>query len=309
MRHLLIFLACCSLAFGVYVSPAEDTVHFVGHNQGWTEGATLVTNGTFTTDFTGWTEHTAVGVTIDTNTCKFTDAGGGGNFYIGQDIVNTVGKVYRLSYDVTANTGVAEGEFVLPATCLFGAKADLGITNRVTLKNCVINAKYVGLSSGAMVKNSFFYGGTWGCFSVGGNASLFNCIFYNQTEACIYNNALEGDLAVNNIFVTLAANDTAIYSAPTGGNVNAGSSNNLAWTSAGVALTTPFYSALTDKTHEIFLPNTIEADPQFVDPSTGDFRLKSNSPALKAGFKDFFGKSTNIGVNNEPRSRSDWVWR
>ena len=679
MRHLLIFLACCSLAFGVYVSPAEDTVHFVGHNQGWTEGATLVTNGTFTTDFTGWTEHTAVGVTIDTNTCKFTDAGGGGNFYIGQDIVNTVGKVYRLSYDVTANTGVAEGEFVLPATCLFGAKADLGITNGTTyvyhllatnaaptydirlelaaagagdtisIDNLTVqlwyshtlagggiamadNANfidadgeidltkvmgtsgellltesgasvtddgatvtigttadpdayadgllvnvdfsgsddfdgsyvctfgtnsitfadptitgtetggtatvYVGgawpsitsaqdddstlcasgaafynrtflcnegevnpsgviLSSGgsaaasvyrsfvgfhtacyvdvldgdtlgvivsdedagqikhimttdghaygamAMLRNDEFnvdvngayyqeidadgaavdvitvggdnielrnfkihnnskassyacigadssnnnnlsfvdcwfdtayqpidevnvgddaawisftscyfgkdmvtltlddaFGGRYlactfnadlltgfehgsgstinQCFFYSGNygmiifdfLSVYNCVFYGQTTACIIgNSAADAVLSNNNIFMPLATADYAIYCNTAGGTINQSSTNNLAWSVAGAKLTTPFYNALTASPSEIFLPNTIEADPQFVDVTTGDFRLKSNSPALKAGFKDFFGKSTNIGVNNEPRSRSDWVWR
>ena len=32
------------------------------------------------------------------------------------------------------------------------------------------------------------------------------------------------------------------------------------------------------------ITNTIEENPMFVDPANGDFRLKSDSPALKLGF-------------------------
>jgi len=163
--------------------------------------------------------------------------------------------------------------------------------------------------SGSTINQCFFYSGNYGMI-IFDFLSVYNCVFYGQTTACIIgNSAADAVLSNNNIFMPLATADYAIYCNTAGGTINQSSTNNLAWSVAGAKLTTPFYNALTASPSEIFLPNTIEADPQFVDVTTGDFRLKSNSPALKAGFKDFFGKSTNIGVNNEPRSRSDWVWR
>jgi len=39
-----------------------------------------------------------------------------------------------------------------------------------------------------------------------------------------------------------------------------------------------------DKGHDI---HSVFADPMFVDPANGDYRVKPESPALKLGFKNF----------------------
>lgn len=60
---------------------------------------------------------------------------------------------------------------------------------------------------------------------------------------------------------------------------------------------------------------SVEADPKFVSPQTGDFRLKSGSPAINRGqadeiykiFKDRFGIDIRVSVNGVARPQGE-VW-
>lgn len=70
--------------------------------------------------------------------------------------------------------------------------------------------------------------------------------------------------------------------------------NNCYWDSAGrdVTLVGKKLSDWQKETgHD---KNSIIADPLFVDPKNGDFRLKANSPALKIGFKPFDFSKTGV---------------
>jgi hypothetical protein len=53
--------------------------------------------------------------------------------------------------------------------------------------------------------------------------------------------------------------------------------------------------------------NGIEADPLFVNPQTNDFRLRSDSPALETGFKQF--DLSKAGLHTGHRPDPSWLGR
>lgn len=50
------------------------------------------------------------------------------------------------------------------------------------------------------------------------------------------------------------------------------------------------------------LSETLEVDPEFVDPATGDYHLRSTSPLIDAGDPDFFVQALQGDLDNEPRA-------
>ncbi len=63
--------------------------------------------------------------------------------------------------------------------------------------------------------------------------------------------------------------------------------NNCYWNTAGQDVTFVGLSLEKWRQQEGRDQHSIIADPLFVDPAKGDFRLKPNSPALKIGFEPF----------------------
>ncbi len=66
-------------------------------------GSTLVTNGTFDTDLTGWTNNGSSSASVVSGSMRLDSTGGGGGRY--QDLSLTVGKTYYLTSDVTMVSG------------------------------------------------------------------------------------------------------------------------------------------------------------------------------------------------------------
>jgi len=132
MRYLFIFLVCVvSLSAQSFID--EDTVHFVGQASAFTVGDNQIVNGDFASGDTGWTisEGTGSASVVAEEFVFLDDAGGGGStMTLGRDftVAPEVGQVYRLSYDITANTGVIPGEFILDGGGAFPA-ASLGLVS------------------------------------------------------------------------------------------------------------------------------------------------------------------------------------
>lgn len=132
MKRLAIFLILCSAVFA-QSNIDEDSIHFVGQASAFTVGADLVTNGTF--DPGDWTAD-------DPDDWSVTEAGDAtsnitenpaGECQIISDGVNaginqvllTVGKTYRLTFDVTA---ASLGSIKIRTS---GATADFGTYSAV----------------------------------------------------------------------------------------------------------------------------------------------------------------------------------
>ena len=71
---------------------------------------------------------------------------------------------------------------------------------------------------------------------------------------------------------------------------------NVYWSTAGA----PTFAGMDFETWQVFgkAEGSIVADPLFVDPQAGDFRLQPNSPALKLGFKPI--DLSNTGLQGDP---------
>ncbi len=90
-------------------------------------GPELVSNGDFATgDFTSWDENTEPGTSIVGNACQFDHTGG--LVYLSQDFGGIVGQTYKVSYEITANTGITGGKLRTPGSCIFGDLYDWPLT-------------------------------------------------------------------------------------------------------------------------------------------------------------------------------------
>jgi hypothetical protein len=88
-------------------------------------GSELVTNGTFDTDTSGWTDYTSSYMTLShaSNAARLTYASNFSAWYgIGQDITTVVGKTYVASYEVTESDSGMEGSYFYlgDSTILYG---------------------------------------------------------------------------------------------------------------------------------------------------------------------------------------------
>ncbi|MCK4999030.1 MAG: hypothetical protein KAS23_05830 [Anaerohalosphaera sp.] len=182
--------------------------------------------------------------------------------------------------------------------------ASIGSTSNGSFSDCVFNGdgRYYSLYflNYCSVARCLFYGGTYGTLFVK-TKHFENNIFFDQTTVCLRAaSSSYWGVFRNNILSPLSANDYGIKTDALGGCISPATGNNIMYSvSADSVLDVPMYNNFTGSDHELFFPGTIHEDPKFVNPATGDFRLQSSSPALRAGFKDFFGEPTTIGVMNE----------
>ena len=130
MRYLLIFLICCVSVFAQSTID-EDSIHFIGQASAFTVGANLITGGGDFTDWTGsdpdevpddWDAVTAVANEVElqevgagafndgagSGACNIYRSGGATYMYVKQNNILTSGKTYRLTVDVSFNSGALQ---------------------------------------------------------------------------------------------------------------------------------------------------------------------------------------------------------
>ena len=102
-------------------------------------GAELVTNGTFASNTTGWTDYTSIYMTVSHNSgvARLTYASNFSGWYgIGQDITTVVGKTYVASYDVTeSDSGNMQGShfYLGDSTVLYGVSGTYEKSGTITV--------------------------------------------------------------------------------------------------------------------------------------------------------------------------------
>ena len=101
-------------------------------------GTELVTNGTFASNTTGWTDYTSIYMTVShaSGVARLTHANNWSGWYgIGQDITTVVGKTYVASYDVTeSDSGNMPGShfYLGESTVLFGESGSYEKSGTIT---------------------------------------------------------------------------------------------------------------------------------------------------------------------------------
>ena len=102
-------------------------------------GSELVTNGTFASNTTGWTDYTSIYMTVShaSGVARLTHANNWSGWYgIGQDITTVVGKTYVASYDVTeSDSGNMQGShfYLGESTVLYGVSGSYEKSGTITV--------------------------------------------------------------------------------------------------------------------------------------------------------------------------------
>jgi hypothetical protein len=126
-------------------------------------GSELVTNGTFDTDLSGWTDQTNVYLTPSWNNGKLrlTWANNFSSWYgMEQFIPTEVGKTYVISADMTSSDSNAEGSYFY--VYLGGSwVGDNGVTNGVYTRTFVAESTSTGIRTGHGNNNGNFYSGDY----------------------------------------------------------------------------------------------------------------------------------------------------
>jgi hypothetical protein len=221
---------------------------------------------------------------------------------------------YFYNTDKAADHDCCEFTGTVVALGLINCKFDTGYRGidgtsyGLTLERCYVGSdfaySYVNYGSwtgGQVIKSVFNGDGRSGChyvkYAVWEGCLFFkssygarcdhpntfhNCTWYGQTIACIYLGGASYGVVKghSNIFIPNAASDYVVYAAGATGAVSALELiNSCVWTVAGVAVTN--HISINGITRQ--LSSVVEADPQFVDPDSSDFRLQLSSPCLHTG--------------------------
>jgi len=162
--------------------------------------------------------------------------------------------------------------------------------------NFVVRSVWDGCGSAVAGSGGFFgnlaVGGV-NVFTGNGSVYIKNNTVYNCTGGAIflhYNNAVA--IVCDNILVPNQSG-YAIKINTGGGSVR--NDYNCIWGADGNQLATPFITFKSGGTAPVLGGHSIEADPKFVNPASGDFRPRNKS-VLRGGQPDTVGNATQMGA-------------
>jgi len=124
--------------------------------------------------------------------------------------------------------------------------------------------------------------------------TVFGNIIYNSTHGFRGGGGADGHMVAvfNNIVLGIDADSKGLWASSTSGWYYG---YNCYWSIAGVALSNPYTHFVGPVGSFIDGEGKIEADPCFVSPANGDFRLRSKSPVIQDGWP-ILGRSTTMGA-------------
>lgn len=168
----------------------------------------------------------------------------------------------------------------------------------VAIHTGTINPEY----SGSIIHHNLFMKSNWGVSVVSRSyQNVHNNIFYLCKMAAFHMNGAEARLrAWNNIVVMdeTSADFYGLLRISTGGTVDYLDYNCIC-NQNGQAISVFAYDSGLNSTYNLDTlkkgAHDIEQNPQFIDPTNWDFRLRANSPCLNAGRPDLQGNPTTIG--------------
>jgi hypothetical protein len=195
------------------------------------------------------------------------------------DVILVKPGVYEEAIEIEED----EGPFTIvgedPATTVIDAGGEYAA---VTLK-----------SSGNRISGLTIKGGeSHGVYVPGGKQKIDNCLITGNGDRGVYISTMAGSGSADIDHCTIAANDvSSIYCANrvdktmVSNSILTSANRNLAWDGDGLNLVVNnscLFSPDAGSDVAVSGSNNIRKDPKFRDPDNGDYRLKKDSPCVKA---------------------------
>ena len=190
---------------------------------------------------------------------------------------------------------------LLVRNCYGGPNFDKGALAKVTgvlnfIIGCVLDvqvdkAGIIVEGSGGILDNLVINGGN--AITANGSVCIEHNTVYNSSLSAVFvHNASASAVVCNNVLVPHEdANAINIYTA--GGSVR--NDYNCIWGADGNQLATPFETSKLGGVAPVLGGNSVEADPEFDDAGSGDFRPR-NPLVLRGGEPDVVGNPTQMGA-------------
>ena len=171
-----------------------------------------------------------------------------------------------------------------------------GVYDSIVAGDQIPNPVYCGFGT---FQNNLIYGGYYALLR---SCVIQNNIFYNQTTYSMQQfSSVSYSYICNNIFMpALGSSDKIIYQSNSADSIVYAFNNNIIYAVDGNPVTDWYQNAQTNGVEfddYDYYDNQWDVDPQFVDPTNMDFRLKPGSPALNKGRRGIMNGYNTIGPN------------